>query len=899
MNSRDIRTLLLCKIHRGHGEAYKYICSHSTPEGEMLFPSNCCDCKSYFTVGGFDALTTYKIASFDDENVTPNWMEKLAENKKNALAGMKENVSYHPIHIIANRKDDEREKCIRSFWKKTTSDTFPFLLVTFVYGVYHSDGILYEDALWEFLKRSVDSQYCSYVVYNSVDLCDLVVLWHTTDISYVLEKAMSISRDNHARKTYTFVNIPLEYGKFDPRVKPLLSEHQGCCIDNAMLRSVSSTLEGRDRVDAVEAFKNLRRDRLFVCVRGAICDSNKFNEFIISKLIDPANAPLHGSYFSINFGENDFMIAKAVSGEAFYSLLNYFLENSNEIDEACWHIFTEFQYGYIAPHEPAKINLLNNILSKEYRRTLDVYREIGKKQYSWADALLELTNIHAHIDRLPILHGPSYLIWGCLHVVNNYLLHEEPLYSDDIQLDFMLKKSRLGIESFVRAWSQLTDQITKVDDVIFHRLGNTTAIYNTLSESILELYHLFLSKLSEALILSDGVDADKAHCHSFLLAPTLSQRMRIKQVFSVASQVLSEHQVYIIEFPIDYLYSPNHFIFQLAHECLHSFGRRMRCREVRLKYMQGFMASEVLSSFADLPDQENLARVVFKKLRAEMSDLHKDDGIPSEDARMDRESVYMKTVVADMKKVVPEKILTQSMYRSLCGSLQQEQDCDILSDKSIDRWVDLSSAYLSGKTTQKNENVISLSEKINSCQYFFIECYADVMAIKLLGCSLNDYLEAFSFDDTLPEEAFSDQEAQFIQRLAIVLTAAFEDGKTLCVNDHTATLEEIASSLTTCFESRAGLADRLYECFDVLLNQERSAHYWPPQNSRAYFSANALRTVVDYLVDALKKADGSSKFFSEVQTLYSTVIKDGDFFSERYYQYIFDYHKTIRELVGE
>ena len=81
-------------------------------------------------------------------------------------------------------------------------------------------------------------------------------------------------------------------------------------------------------------------------------------------------------------------------------------------------------------------------------------------------------------------------------MANLYLSRQIPGYTKDAELTKMLQESRYSIERFVREWNQLTAQITKMDDVVFHHLGSTAAIYTTLSEPMLEMYHLFLSRFS-------------------------------------------------------------------------------------------------------------------------------------------------------------------------------------------------------------------------------------------------------------------------------------------------------------------------------------------------------------------------------------------------------------------
>lgn len=847
---RDVRTLLLYKIHSRHHAEYEKICAPDKDHGDK---------QNYFTVGSFDALSTYRLFSLDD-SINADWIETLSEDKKTIFKSITANVSYHPVHIVANIDGTDRPKTtLDRFWSPETAVQFPFLIVTFVYGAAHSSDKSYEDQLWCDLSKVANNQKCCFVVYNSVNLCDLVILWRTNDIADTLRLSMAITDNNAARKTYSFVNIPLAKGNMTPEAETLLQE-QG---------------------------------EFPICIHGSICDSEKFYQDVKKPLIDDKQGAIHGANCQISFGENDFLINAQIGGPQFYSLLKYFLEKSEQVDAACWNIYTEFQQPYLDPSKilefpSSKDNqtgdkklLPQDILSNEYRQYLKTYKNMHDQQYPWADAFLELTNIHAHIDKLPILHGPSYLVWGCLNVANQYFCGDIKDYPRGEKLDIMLKKSQLSIEHFVRAWNQLTDQITKVDDVIFHRLGTTTAIYNTLSESLLELYHLFLSEISGALIDSDGRSPEEK-AHSFLLSPTLSQEMRISEMFSITPTRQSEKQVYIIEFPLDYLYKPRKFVVQLAHECLHIFGQEIRLRDTRLKLMVGFIVSEIISTFEDLTDPTNLTVVLNEIFIGAMQGFQDDS-----------DRFYMANAINNIKRILKEQILTGNTYRALCQSASA-LDYSIHDFTAIERWSQLA-RNLERKGTHENE--VFFDEKVDACAYFFKECYADVMAIKLIHFSLDAYLQSFSVDPVVTESPDEPMAVQFIQRLAIVITAGMKKGVLKKEEDKKVTIADIQRSLDEAPFGQV-LGSYIFDCFSILYEEEQtSLKEWPPHESQAYFSIYALRRVIKYLELTLDKAAAKDSKFESVRNLYRKVIYRGDFFGDEYYKRIMSYHREIAECV--
>lgn len=861
---RDVRTLLLCTVHGEHRRAYQEVCSLN-PAAK--------DRRSFFSVGGFDALTIYQT----DMNLSPNndWIESILQDKKAVFEEMTRDVCYHPIHIVANTEDPERQEMIDAFWSEKTRLQYPFLLVTLIYGANHDVKTPYEDHLWQSLSEAESDAYC-FAVYNSINLCDLVILWYTNDITKTLKKVREVGFLGLARKTYTFVNIPLSDGGLDKNAKKTM---------------------------------RLFFSEIPVCIRGSIRDDRMFYEHVYHRILNPNKTeqpPLLSKNTSgrISYGDNDFIFSGSMSGAEFMDLMDYFWDNSAEVDEGCWNIFTEIQQELPDEQDEKQENWeitikarpsLNQIMAKEYDRFLTIYKGLARQRYPWAEAFLELASIHAHMDRMPILHGPSYLVWGCLDVANQYFEGKAEGYSlDDGTLRVMLQKSQYSIDRFVREWRQLTDQITKVDDVVFHRLGGTAAIYNTVSESMLELYHLFLIKLSAALMQSDGKESEGVF--SFLLVPTLNQQMRISKMFSVNPDGPRNLQVYIIEFPVDYTYRPGKFVVQLAHECMHIFGDNLRMRKTRMAYMQSYLALELTSTFSEIKDQTRLAKVLAEKIRREMAPL-------SEETK----PLYLEKVTTELKRVFREKILTQETYEELCNAASSPEEQSIFRIGEIDAWIELGEDF--DRKGSKRKSGISFEEKIDACADYFMECYADAMAIRILKITIKEYLETFSTEANLISSESEVEGVHLIQRLAIVLTACAKE-RAFCLTEGASeddVLKQIYDTTKRCFDQ--SLAEKINECVSMLCGSMDSQEaIWPPNNNRHYASFNAMISVLDYLRRVLRGADEYEKRiakrkktdpFSTVEELYSTIIRTRSFFGREYYKEIIQYHKMIAERAAK
>ena len=226
---RDVRTMLLCKAHGHHNEVYKRICD------VRIGGSNR---QSYFTVGTLDAIVIYKLdmGQRSADGVSRDWLERLLEDKQDVSLEMSSEVSYHPFHLVSNLESPsseregefhERREKIERFWRTDTMEKLPFLVITMVYvsnpGLGQNET--YEDRLWKSLA-DCENEHCQLTVYNSVNLCDLVVLWRTDRLSETLRKTMNMRLRGDIRKTYQFMNIPMTKEGLSP------AAHQSLCQED-------------------------------------------------------------------------------------------------------------------------------------------------------------------------------------------------------------------------------------------------------------------------------------------------------------------------------------------------------------------------------------------------------------------------------------------------------------------------------------------------------------------------------------------------------------------------------------------------------------------------------------------------------------------------------------------
>lgn len=926
--SRDVRTLLFCRLSpdpwqsklssekkRNHKDIYKYINSLNL-NGEN-------NARSYFALGGFDALCIYPTnIQIDDEKDRSGWLGQVYKDKKKIIHEIKTDVVYHQMHLVTKVPVD-------NFWDESEKD-LPFFLVTFVYGAQHEspgdfdmlphlDGnecSVYEHAIREhltklkkdksgypFLSREPEHNATSnpelsqvrYAIYNGISVSDVVILWRTNNISDTLEVVSSLEQMGVARKTLTTVSFPMnEKGEIRQEVY--------------------------DRLNSIEPQKN----GMSVSIRGSIRDMAGFLN--VRGMLEDI---LQDSCCYQNFGKNDFTIEAAVSWKTIGKLLKLYTNKHDGISDACWEIHTDLR-----KNEPdlAKIlgekkdykdpKLPTSVLFNEYKKFLRNCKKYNLDQYPWCHAMEELLGTHSNIDRNPVLHGPSYLVYKSLRIANAYFAGEVTDFKDRKLVDSLLIESRDNLLRFVRNWDQLTEQIIRNDDVILSGRENSHTIHISLPESVLDFYHAFLRKVVAFLVQCDDVAGRKPEDfeYDFLLSPDMSKRFRFSEMFrtdmkyrspNLGNKIWPAKQAYILELPIESVFHPLELFIPMIHECFHCFGDVLRRRHIRREYMALFIAANVVtalgfgsSRYGDL--LAVMARIVYGK-------------IP------DESSFYLKQTSVELLNNTMA-ILGHDGIDRIFKELPTAYY--LYSNDALAQWND-------AKNHLKHDNgaqFISVEAIVKAASYYFKECYADAMSVAMLGLRPDEYLNMFRSEVELFDlegRTWHDLEGgvhrkissmntmdSLVQRVAIVMAACSKHNEVKGF-DESGCIEAI--NLMKREMAYGAFAEVLEKCYKPLMNDSIQM----PKGD-AFHPPCALQYVCDYLDDTinllfqkvpclhtltedgqmpyyLRISDGTSQSVLQysLEDDFDNIIRKGDMFGKRFYQIIYEHHHDVRQKVLE
>lgn len=970
---REIKTLLLCKVKptvekNSDGEIIKY--KDSTGKSQVQFKGFCesykniydpqkenakettkgkeqqtanaqnKDCersdgyKRYMTLGGFDALAVYSPEKKSDEK----WLEAAWRDKTQVIKNINEELSYHPIHLVRSTNQAMKKK------------KPPVMLLTFVYGIDKNKGLFSKEDKGNLLIIGADGRFCQESekngknnksgneetgktcdgditvaeVYRCINISDRVLLTYTDHIAKALKAIYYLEEDGYARRTYTTVNFPLNENGEIPED----------CFDRIMGKKPE--VEQEAEPGAEQNAESEPRWSLRVMIQGTIRNTSVWEcrKAELRKILKKGL-----QYEGINFGEADFAIAAEVDGTSFVRLLKEFLSNSKLYASGCWDIHTEIQLSKPETEgvnqtngdpEEDILSLQEDILSLQEERFNKLFDGLDP-EWDWKYVLKEVLSAQASIDRHPMFRGPAYLLWHCFDIINDYLTQytktdQQPNTIPDIIPDKiydLLSQSGERIESFSHCTSQLTDQLTRNDDIIFRGLGRVPAITSTLPENLLEIYHAFLRKLADELIKTDKEAfettnnkwEDPGYKYSFLIAPEMYQRPLIFQLFHTDVSFHKDNKIFyswptkqchVIQLPLGDVYNPMQCLIPLVHECFHFFGDHYRSRGERADRVMRFLSVVYVDCvlYAEVPNC-NINKYERNALITAVRNYLGDASIKGKNITIDKAilkvneketssaqyELFLEKLISQLRERFYE-LLSEKGTREIYHTAKEKNSTDsnsygfVYYRDSVEKRQDNKRKFFwASEPIKDQERGGTNYQMFQDVQWLFKECYADFMTVMILDLRPSEYLGAFNNDlgkffRTNGKRSFCElnpqEQGQMIihcQRIAIVLAAYYRCTMKEAVDEEV--MNKITSAIKTDFLSRSSdgensstnkesdgedVQDVLRQCFQsLILIDDKGSGEQLNTEYESVFPPSALREVVWYLKSVYQEKVLSSK----------------------------------------
>ena len=740
------------------------------------------------------------------------------------------------------------------------------------------------------LQEKHPGEFC-YAVYNGIGISDIVVLWRIKDLHRAISLISGIEYDGVARKTITTLGFPM--------------------------KNTDGTIE-----DYI--FSNLQTcsgQEITLSIRGSIRSMSAFIEF--RKLLATAIGTLPPVASSWNLGKYDFTISTKIPLCSIEKLLQMYYNHNRTITQACWEIYTDFMDTNETDKFLSGTSIPpRDILAVTYHNFQKIYRNEALKlqKYPWSTAMLELLGTHYYIDRHPILHGPSYLIYHSLRIANAYLSGQITDFTDSDKRHDMLHQSEDNITYFLGKWDQLTEQITRNDDAMLNNRNNTHTLHFSLPESALDFYHAFLRRIVNYLVEYDKC-ADRVPDNfefDFLLSPTPISRFRFSSMLNTDhrfqtndTKIWPEKQAYILDLPLKSVFKPMDVFIPVVHECFHCFGDELRQRKVRKNHMILFVATCIATSmncgterYSDLV--AHLARQIRNNIRS-TNEPHPGEPYLEETIEQLRKSTYD---IMNLNGL-------DCLFKKMGGDAYF-----LYSDRVLNQWNTVGEQLPTAKKYRSSFHQTSINSIVEACHVYFKECYADAMTIALLDLRPEEYLQR-AHDEIQHFTTYSKYASQeqiayensamrsLAQRFAIVLAACCGGDPSFrsrfkCKHSPQFTPEECVRAIKAFSNEHPQFSRALAEYFVPLIRQNAQ----PPASVSAIPPA-ALYQVVEYLItsmdllfskqptyivrkeDLLRLTPAKTYNLDKLVKDFNDIIRDGNMFANRFYELIYEHHDDI------
>ncbi len=951
-----IKTLLLCNIEHEEkidvAEIYKNIYCGKT-DGQ----SNCG--RRYFALGNTDAFSIYDTPHTESAPHLSDIYEDKKTIKRNIsqeLSNRIINYTYHPIYLVEPDDLSLKEK------QSDKLEEYAFCVVTLAYGISYGEfdykkeefrsKSRFESRIREFTDKNQDwliadktdetqssekDKKVRLLMYNAVNICDAVIMLYSNNLANALRIARNLTSlvvgegekaEPVAKKTYTMVGFQIT----DAFKKTSFLDSSYLVTKRLMATRLMATNDSYD----------LR-------IHGTVKDYSKFDT--LSRNLFETQLKGNGAAM---LGRDDFRVEIRADGCKLSGYLNALLTLNEYLSEACQEIHTEFVFPFdlITEYKASTGDSISGFYDNAnhfLHKTLDKLDKSNGPVSPWILAYRELLANYQNIKKSPVLRDSAYIIYDFVKTVNTYIKEHTKFAGS---LDIPGNQERASIT--IRNWISLTEQMTRVDDLIFTGFGHTPAITNTLPESILEYYHAVIRKLVDGLLNWDedyyntlikqervaverkayyncsdaGINTadltgeterrdDKLIRYDFLMVPALNQRFQIVQMFDADYEYRiktdekcpkqgectsycqncwrlrhwPQTQVYLINFSSEDLYRPVEFFPKLVHEVFHTFGDAFRCREDRQLFAAMFLAATWTRNI---------------NLNEAIPDQNKINGIIIEYLTNEllevpqRREPHLQDTMDGLQKRLKE---IRQDPGSITGILKKIKAYNVSNGTTLldnNYWIFDEKFGLRWRSGFDKDWDIIIEQE----EYLFKECFADVMMIHLLQLPVGDYIKLLRFETSQPIGSEKDGEWLVLQRFAAVISECYSENQEGAWNQFNES--DVEDTIREIYGQTNGNpgddlpqtknADNLITLVQSLIKNE-NRRFNNGDIEKKTFPPLALKALCMYLNDAIKKFNETIDNCSEKDNFISEIqktIKEDGLFTPAYYRLIHERHENIR-----
>lgn len=495
--------------------------------GRMLRP--------WVVMGHFDAMYVYQL---DTKN--RNIFTAIHENNSDVVAMNDENTYYHPLYLLTQQDDTD-------FWKQ---DNW-FIAVTRIHlasTVTEPDEI---EELSKYILNRSNVAGCSCVVYQTIELSDLIMIVKSQRISNMLDVVLNLWSHPGIGKLYTYCGIDYEYLK-NLDIQP---------EENDIIDFLSMRFAVRNPSNADMFFK-IVQDKLgygpIFSIAGVDDAVLNYNSMPVQKLI---------GFFRLWF----------VTG------LSHNFDIKLVFSDVTTRLGTKYQKCKPSEEE----DILN--CSNEPNPSIDKFQLLNQHCYELVDLCKEVQMLSKGKLESPIdkywLRSFSELSYSLLRLCRTALLDEfvylmfPGVYSFQCNMKAVLDSGnynnldREALCLFVNNWSQLMEHVMRLEGQLAHQPETRPILYD-IPLAMLEYTMALLDLCSNILQKKDEPKKDI----QLILFPKVCSVIETEEMFAANHRLPG---LLSISIPLHMLYDPRTIQITLCHEISHFVGEKHRNRTLR------------------------------------------------------------------------------------------------------------------------------------------------------------------------------------------------------------------------------------------------------------------------------------------------------------------------------
>lgn len=620
---------------------------------------------AWAVLGHFDAMYTYK----HNLNQQRIFTEIDLNNKMLEQYGHKGSF-IHPLYIIPEKDEEERED---QFWKGNS----PFWAVA---RIHFSDSVNITDkrcCIKQELEK-INSTGCTYRLYKTVELSDMVLAVYSNQISKLLRFVLTLRQIGEIGRVYTYCGVRIEHLKnysWDPDKRDV--------IDFLSMRfSVTDYSQFKPQLEKINGLLEIQNWHSIVGVDDVLITAPRLSVQL-----------LVGLYREWFFKKTDSSIkwGEGISG------VTTRVGITMDTDET-------FACTYEEPEEKPQIGrkALKKVCYSQ-KETLDAinkhYTDNLGNAPSWLQPIKELVNNLIRISETVVLDEFVYLLYPSVSAFLQNTL--EAVKENTV--------NELNCYKVIESCTHLTEHIMRSEGQLTHQPELRPVIYD-ISIAMLEYTLAFLDNVADILQGSDGPKQKV----SFLLVPRLCERLEGKEIYSAHKSTSNGEDVpglVLVNIPLENLCKPDEILRELCHEISHFVGEKIRNRLVRTEYFRKAASTELSHSLF-----KTSAKAVSEAIDESLSEY-----IKSQNA------CEMLNEASDWLAVYLEnQSLRDELVRKMVEKAAQTKE-----------WVHIPPEMM----RPKKDVCVEANELLGDIKVLFRECYADLCMLTLLPNIQNDYID--------------------------------------------------------------------------------------------------------------------------------------------------------------